>query len=55
MKTTLLGLWKVFVSACKETPRGMAAPFVSFWKAATHNPVLEKQVQYHDDTEHRTV
>lgn len=53
MKTTLLELWSVFVNACKETPRGMIAPFSAFWKAATHNPVLETQVHYTDDTEHR--
>lgn len=34
-------LWTVFWEACKETPRGMYAPFAAFWKAAVHNQVLD--------------
>jgi hypothetical protein len=55
MKNTLSELWNVFVDACKETPRGMAAPFIAFWKAATHNPVLEKQVPYTNNVDRRLV
>ena len=34
-------IWTVFWESCKETPRGMLMPFVSFWRTATRNPVLE--------------
>lgn len=44
-KEILRELWTTFWEACKETPRGMAAPFVAFWNAAIHNPVLERSHQ----------
>lgn len=36
MLQALTELWTVFWVAFKETPRGMAEPFVAFWHAATH-------------------
>lgn len=40
--STVKDLMKVFWDACKETPKGMLAPFKAFWKVATHNPVLDR-------------
>ena len=34
-------MWSIFIDACKETPRGMIAPFAAFWQSVIHNPVLE--------------
>lgn len=48
MIDTLLELICVFWCACKETPRGMYAPFAAFVSAAVHNPVLESQVHARD-------
>lgn len=42
MRKALNELWNVFWSACKETPKGMFMPFLSFWRTATHNPVLDQ-------------
>lgn len=41
-KNTPKDLWIVFWNACKETPRGMFAPFLAFWECAVNNPVLSK-------------
>jgi len=43
MKDQQAELWQVFWNSCKETPRGMAAPFVAFWRTAIKNPVLERK------------
>lgn len=40
-------LLRVFWKACKETPRGMFAPFRAFWKVAIHNPVLDHETSNH--------
>jgi hypothetical protein len=45
MRKALNELWTVFWNACKETPKGMFMPFVAFWHAATHNPVLGQHCQ----------
>lgn len=45
MKAAIKELSNVFYHACRETPRGMAAPFVAMIKAVIHNPVLEKSKQ----------
>lgn len=41
MRPVIKELWKVFWMACRETPRGMIAPFLAFWRTATRNPVLD--------------
>lgn len=45
MRDALKELCVVFWNACKETPKGMFIPFVAFWRAATHNPVLDQSNQ----------
>ena len=47
MRDDLLELWRVFWEACKETPRGMFAPFLAFWQTAIHNPVLHPEDKKH--------
>lgn len=41
MNKAFRDIGSVFWEACKETPRGMYAPFKAFIKTAVHNPVLE--------------
>lgn len=48
MKPLLRESLQVFWEACKETPKGMFAPFSAFWSAVVHNPVLIR-IQNRDD------
>jgi hypothetical protein len=43
MQHALTELWDAFWVAFKETPRGMAEPFVAFWRAATHIEGVSEQ------------
>lgn len=45
MRPVFKELWRVFWDACKETPKGMFAPFVAFWHTATHNPILQRSTR----------
>lgn len=43
MHQALTEIWNTFWAAFKETPRGMAEPFVAFWRAATHSGRTSEQ------------
>lgn len=43
MRELARDLLQAFWGACKERPAGMFAPFAAFWRAALHNPVLERR------------
>ena len=43
MRELARDLWQGFGGACKETPAGVFVPFAAFWRAALHNPVLERR------------
>ena len=42
MLKCIVDLWHVFLDACMETPKGMMEPFIAFWRALLHNPMLHK-------------